>query len=255
MPTVGSLFSGIGALDLGLERAGFEIAFQIEIDSYCQQVLAKHWPDVKRYGDIKTVGAASLFPVDLICAGFPCQPFSVAGQKKGVEDDRFLWPEIIRIVRVLRPAFLLLENVPGLLIRGLGRVLGELAASGYHAEWRCISAAEVGAPHRRKRLFIVAYPSSFGFVQAVVFNNDLKEDLEKMAAQAQEYWSGKLNLCPSGRVRLVPVDRVLGVGDGRSQSMDAVKAIGNAVVPQVIEVIGRQIIKLIEKGVTNERTS
>jgi len=157
--TVGSLFSGIGGLDLGLERAGMQVKWQVEIDDYCQRVLAKHWPDVKRYGNVQECGD-NLEQVDLICGGFPCQPVSCAGQRKGDADDRWLWPEFRRIVRILRPRWVLAENVPGLLSIDAGRLFGDvlrdLAESGYDAEWDCIPAATVGAPHIRYRVFILA---------------------------------------------------------------------------------------------------
>src|SRR6185436_15994505 len=100
----GSLFAGIGGLDLGLERAGMECAWQVEIDEYCQRVLTKHWPNVTKFRDVRECGAANLQPVDLICGGFPCQPFSLAGKRKGSADDRHLWPEMLRIIDELRPA-------------------------------------------------------------------------------------------------------------------------------------------------------
>jgi len=190
-PTFGSLFAGIGGIDLGLERAGWECRFQVEWDDYCSRVLAKHWPDVPRFGDIHDVhgrggcplledadggtverrrgrrGAteagqppcpACLPPVDLLAGGFPCQPFSVAGKQRRLEDDRWLWPEFARAIRELRPRLVLVENVPGLLVGGgMDAVLGDLAELGYDAEWESIPAAAVGAPHLRYRVWIVAY--------------------------------------------------------------------------------------------------
>ncbi len=103
---VGSLFSGIGGLDLGLERAGMEVVWQVEIDDFCNKVLAKHWPDVARYRDVRTVGD-DLEHVDLICGGFPCQPVSVAGKRNGKEDERWLWPDYLRIVRIVKPRWVL----------------------------------------------------------------------------------------------------------------------------------------------------
>ncbi len=160
--TVGSLFSGIGGLDLGLERAGFEIRWQVERDPYCQRVLARHWPDVPCYDDITQIRGADLEPVDLLCGGFPCPPVSVAGKGLGDADDRWLWPEFARLIREVGPRYVLVENVTGLLAhpREFGSVLGELAESGYDAEWDCIPAAAVGAPHRRDRLWIVAHSDS-----------------------------------------------------------------------------------------------
>jgi len=158
--TVGSLFSGIGGFDLGLERAGMQVKWQVEIDKYCLKVLEKHWPHVRRYTDIKQVRWEDVEPVDLVCGGFPCQPVSVAGKRKGREDERWLWPEFVRCFGVLRPRYVLIENVPGLLVRGFADVLRDLAACGYDAEWDCIPAAQFQAPHLRERVWILAYSAS-----------------------------------------------------------------------------------------------
>jgi len=157
--TFGSLFSGIGGIDLGLERAGMECRWQVEIDPYCRKVLAKHWPDVRRYEDVREVGSDNLKPVDLIAGGFPCQDVSVAGKRAGIKEGTRsgLWFEFHRIICELRPSYVIVENVPGLLANGMGRVLGDLAEIGYDAEWEVLSAADVGAPHLRRRVFIVAY--------------------------------------------------------------------------------------------------
>ena len=158
--TIGSLFSGIGGLELGLERAEMETKWQVEYDNYCQLILKKHWPDVKRYGDIYGVKGEELERVDVVCGGFPCQPFSHAGKRKGTADSRWLWPEFLRIVREVRPKWVIIENVPGLLSIDSGRVfsgiLRDLAESGYDAEWRVVSAQMLGARHRRERVFVVA---------------------------------------------------------------------------------------------------
>lgn len=159
--TLGSLFSGIGGFDLGFERAGYEIKFQVEIDEYCQRVLARHWPDVQRFGDIRTI--ERLPNVDVLCGGFPCQDISHAGKREGIDGERSgLWSEFVRIIRLVRPRYVVVENVSALLVRGMGRVLGDLSASGYDAEWDCIPACAVGAPHRRDRVWIVAYDHEYG---------------------------------------------------------------------------------------------
>lgn len=160
--TVGSGFAGIGGFDLGFERAGMRTIWQSEIDPWCQRVLEKHWPGTQRFGDIRTVTADTAIAPDVFCAGFPCQPASLAGLGKAQEDERWLWPECARIVSELRPKYVVLENVPGLLGRGLGDVLGDLAALGYDAEWDCIRASDFGAPHKRERVWIVAYPNGAG---------------------------------------------------------------------------------------------
>jgi DNA (cytosine-5)-methyltransferase 1 len=157
-----SLFTGIGGLDLGLERAGMRIVGQVEIDPFCRSVLERHWPRVPRHEDVRTCvkwwSHAERPRVDVLVAGFPCQPFSIAGPKLGRDDDRWLWPHTARVVRALRPPWVLLENVPGLLRQGFGDVLGDLAAIGYDAEWESLPASAFGAPHRRDRVYAVAYP-------------------------------------------------------------------------------------------------
>jgi len=160
-----SLFSGIGGMDLGLERAGMTVVAHSEIDAYACRVLRKHWPDVPNLGDITKITEADveqLGPIDLVAGGFPCQDLSVAGKQAGINASRSgLFWELMRIVRLARPRYVLLENVPALLSRPdwMGAVLGALAESGFDAEWDCIPAAAVGAPHRRDRVFVVAYPS------------------------------------------------------------------------------------------------
>lgn len=157
--TVGSLFAGIGGFDLGFQRAGYDISWQVEIDPFCQKVLDKHFPRAKRYGDIRTVGANNLDPVDVICGGFPCQDISVAGKGAGLAGERSrLWFEMHRIISELRPRYVVVENVRRLLSLGFDRVLGSLAEIGYDAEWEIISAGDVGAPHRRERVWVIAYP-------------------------------------------------------------------------------------------------
>ena len=160
--TVGALFSGIGGLDLGLEWAGLgPVIWQVEREPFCRAVLAKHWPGAERFEDVCAVGSHCLRPVDLICGGFPCQDLSYAGKGAGLAGERSgLWREYARIVCELRPRFVVVENVSALLSRGLGTVLGDLAALGYDAEWHCVRASDVGAPHRRERLFVVAYPNA-----------------------------------------------------------------------------------------------
>jgi DNA (cytosine-5)-methyltransferase 1 len=158
--TVGSLFSGIGGLDLGLERAGMDVIWQSEIDPYACKVLAKHWPEVVNHGNIKEINWGSVERPDVICGGYPCQPFSVAGHRKGTEDERHLWPWVLEAISKLRPRYAILENVRGHLTLGGVSVIGDLASIGYDAEWRVVSAASVGAPHRRDRIIIVGYPNS-----------------------------------------------------------------------------------------------
>ena len=160
--TIGSLFAGIGGLELGLEWAGLgPTVWQVEQDQFCQRVLAKHWPTCERFDDVCTVGVHNLKPVDIICGGFPCQDLSYAGKGAGLAGARSgLWTEYARIVGELRPRFVVVENVAALASRGLATVLGDLAALGYDAVWLPVRAADMGAPHRRERLFIVAYAAT-----------------------------------------------------------------------------------------------
>jgi DNA (cytosine-5)-methyltransferase 1 len=151
-----SLFSGIGGFDIALERVGMCCVGQVEKDDFCQAVLAHHWPDVKRIGDIRDVNGTEFGAVDLICGGFPCQPFSHAGKRKGKADDRYLWPEMLRVIQAYRPAWVLGENVAGIVNMALDTVLSDLEAQGYQCEAFIIPACAVDAPHERKRVWILA---------------------------------------------------------------------------------------------------
>jgi DNA (cytosine-5)-methyltransferase 1 len=155
-----SLFAGIGGLDLGLEWAGMTVIGQVESDPFCRSVLAAHWPEVPRHAEVRTCVDWWLGQprptVDVVAGGFPCQPVSQAGAKQAQKDPRWLWPHMAAVIAALRPAWVIAENVPGLLRRGFGDVLRDLATIGFDAEWDCVPAAAVGAPHLRDRVFIVA---------------------------------------------------------------------------------------------------
>ena len=154
---VGSLFSGIGGFDLGLERAGFTVRWQSEIEPYCCKVLKQWWPDVPNLGDIFKIKDPP--PVDLICGGFPCQPFSVAGKRQGKADDRYLWPEMLRVITEVKPRWVFAENVPGILHMELDQVLSDLEGQGYETGTLIIPACALNAPHRRSRVWILGYTS------------------------------------------------------------------------------------------------
>ena len=160
--TVGSLFAGIGGIDLGLQRAGHRIVWHSEIDKFATRVLEKHFPGVPNLGDVTKIEWRHVPYVDIIAGGYPCQPFSTAGKRRGAKDARHLWPYFLDAIRTLRPRYALLENVRGHLTLGFGDVLADLAACGYSAEWQVIPASSIGAPHRRDRLIVVAYPEVFG---------------------------------------------------------------------------------------------
>ncbi len=162
----GSLFSGLGGLDLALEACGVEVKWQVEYNEYCNKVLERHWPDVKRYTDIRTTDFRELEHVDLICGGFPCQPFSVAGKNRGEADERNMWPDTFRAIRESGCRYAFLENVPNLLTHSyFGTIIADLASIGFNAEWDCFTASEVGATHRRRRLFILAYSNDISAQQ------------------------------------------------------------------------------------------
>ena len=234
MLTVGSLFSGIGGFELGLERTGgFKTAWQCEKDEFCLKVLAKHWPDVKRFTDIKEMGIEENIPyVDVICGGFPCQPVSCAGKRKGKEDKRWLWPEFYRIVCQVKPRWVLVENAPGLLSADSGRlfagILRDLASSGYDAEWNIVSAARVGAPHLRKRVFIVAHAGKIGCGGG------------QMLSEATRARGG---FCTEGDNPWSVEPDVGRVANGVPSRVDRLRALGNAIVPQCAEYVGRCILE------------
>ena len=228
--TVGSLFAGIGGFDLGFERAGFDIKWQVEIDPFCRAVLAQHWPTVTRYEDVRTVGG-DLEPVDVICGGFPCQDISHVGRRAGLSGARSgLWREMVRALRVVRPRFAVMENVAALLGRGMGTVLGDLADIGHDAEWDCLSACAFGAPHTRDRVFLVAYPAGQWGLECGGIQRDAPGEVKRDVYQ----WARE-----SMPPRMV---------DGIPDRMDRVHACGNAVVPQITEWIARRI--LAAEGVT-----
>lgn len=222
--TFGSLFSGIGGIDIGLERAGMDCRWQVEQDDYCNRILAARWPTVRRLSDVQDVQAGAVEATDCICGGFPCQPFSYAGQRRGTADSRWLWPEYARVVDELRPRVVLVENVPGLLTSGGAEVIADLASLGYSAEWTCLSAAEFGAPHRRIRFFLLAYSSLQWDAGGSAF--------ARSSERARNFtWTVE-----PGVGRMV---------DGLSNRLDRLRTLGNAVVPQVAEWIGRRIISCI----------
>jgi len=191
--TVGSLFSGIGGIELGLERTGrFKTIWNCEIEPYPSAVLKERFPGVPNLGDITKVNWYEIEKPDVVCGGFPCQDISVAGKGKGIVEGKrsSLWSEFARCLRILRPRYALVENVPMLAKRGLSLVLADLAAFRYNAEWEIISAAECGAPHRRERLFIIAHSDSSGF-GAGCDNREGRPVLPPEVGQASEAYPGR----------------------------------------------------------------
>lgn len=239
MITFGSLFAGIGGFDLGFERAGMTCKWQVEIDDYATKVLEKHWPSVHREQDIRQCGKHNLKRVDVICGGFPCQDISncnvnavgISGSRSG------LWFEYWRIIRELQPRMVVIENVKELSFRGLDRVLGGLASIGFDAEWQTLSCWPFGSHHKRQRLFIVANRSDTNCIR-----------WERGAYDMRRTWS---NAQFTGLVRRVLRDSVPAgkherVSDGVSNRVHRLRGLGNAVVPQVAEFVGRMVVDALE---------
>ena len=239
MLTVGSLFSGIGGLDLGLERAGLKVIWQSEIDPYCNKILKKHWPEVPNYGNIKDINWTSVARPDVICGGYPCQPFSMAGKRKGKDDPRHLWPWVRTAISELQPRYAILENVRGHLTMGGLQVIGELAEIGYDAEWRIVSAAGVGAPHRRERIIIVAYPND----SKLGNDNHGGINTRTIRSRGKVFIADSAGSSPSrSDSHWVSEPRMGRVADGVSDRVDKLRGLGNAVVPQLAEYIGRLVM-------------
>jgi len=241
--TTNSFFSGVGGLDLGLERAGFKIVSMCEIEPCSQDILRKHWPEVDMYGDIAAIKTEELEPANVICGGFPCQDVSVAARRKEGLDGRRtgLFFELARIIGEVRPRYVILENVPGLVADGIDRVLGTLAGLGYDAEWEIIQANWFGLPHVRKRVFIVAHPSSqrrqvFGPIYSR-YAEDAQLGLER-EADILALHDGDTTFSLAECLR---------TSDGVPIGVDEIKRrltmCGNAVCPPVARFVGDLIVK------------
>ena len=290
--TFGSLFAGIGGFDLGLERAGMECRWQVEIDGYASRVLAKHWPHVARWGDVRTFppGSPDEWGVDLICAGVPCQPVSVAGKQRGKDDERWMWGECLRVVADLQPIVFVAENPSALLSDDRGRtfagIVAALQAAGYGVDWQTIAAGDLGAPHRRERVFMVArqdcsmgqvpvlrglpvhdssdarsrlhMPSDRGVERRPLPASPIVANADRQGLQGAvlEHASEGLPRPRSGargdEEQDIPeatrgwweVEPGVGrVAHGIPRRVDRLRCLGNAVVPQIVELIGRAIIE------------
>ncbi len=281
---VGSLFSGIGGMDLGLERAGFEVSWFVESNPYARAVLSRHWPDVPQWHDVRTFppgGIAASWGVDLIAGGFPCQPISRIGRqkiKKEGSDDRWLWWDMARICSLLRPRYVLAENVATLLSatdsmgrRGslMGVVLRDLAQIGYCVEWHSVPASSVGAPHRRDRCFLVgtlADPDDARLERHTGDGSRVRERgrhderphrlvtashlREYGGGRGTAYWSPKCRMDRGAHGLPGGLDECRGwecglprMTTGEKNRVPRLTALGNAVVPAVAEMLGRAIMK------------
>lgn len=253
--TVFDLFSGIGGFSLGLERAGFTTNYFCEIDPYCRGVLARHWPHVPCFEDVRTVRGVDLTPVDLLCGGFPCQDISLAGKGAGLSGERSgLWFEYARLIDEIRPRYVLIENVSALRSRGLDQVLGSLAALGYDAEWHCLPACAVGAPHRRDRVWVVAYAEGTG-TRTVQQSGRLcsLEQGSKNVADANISEQSELPVHAFSGISMQEFKRCRGhewllepdvgrVAHGVPARVDRLRGLGNAIVPQIAELLGYAIL-------------
>lgn len=278
------LFSGIGGFSLGLERAGMKTVAFCEIDPFCQKILKKHWPDVPIHTDItKLDGKQYAGAIDLVCGGFPCQPFSFAGKRKGKIDNRHLWPEMFRVVQESKPTWFLGENVPGIINMELEQVCTDLEAEGYEVQPLIIPACGVDAPHRRNRVWILAHSNfcndnrisrqnegagkkeqiqernkyrQFGnasdLCASTVANPDstglqrgnVKEGSYKKNGGIQQGRELERN-CAAGRSKQWDVESCMDrVANGIPRRVDRLRALGNAVVPQIPEIIGNYMMRI-----------
>lgn len=219
------LFSGIGGFALAAQWAGIETVGFCEIEEFPRKVLAKNFPGIKIHKDIKALNGEEYKNIDLITGGFPCQPFSVAGKQGGTEDDRYLWPEMFRIIKQARPAWVVAENVPGIIQMALDKVLFDLESENYTARTLILPACAVNAPHRRDRVWFIAH------------DNRLRMEgswAKFEATRANQLFGNKWEGSAS---------RLLRSTDGLPNRVDRVKSLGNAIVPQVAYEI-MKVIKL-----------
>ena len=261
------LFSGIGGFSLGLERAGMETVAFCEIDPYCRKILEKHWPTVPIHSNVKNLnGEKYEGEVDLICGGFPCQPFSQAGKQGGTEDDRYLWPEMLRLIREIRPSWMLGENVTGIINMELDKIISSLEEENYKVGTYIIPACGVDAPHKRNRVWIVAHtnsPRQFASQREGSPRDYIRRGREAMADSLASGSQGRLlgrqdkgrqsqhgyfgcnssihrQPCPSSWTTEPGIRRVV---NGIPNRVDRIKGLGNAVVPQIVEVFGNMIME------------
>lgn len=256
---IGSLFSGIGGLELGLERAGLgHVAWQCELDSFCRQVLAKHWPNVERFEDVTQ--PRSWPAVDLICGGFPCQDVSSAGARRGLSGARSgLWFHFARVVEEVRPSWVVVENVASGKRLWLPTVKAQLEGLGYRARAFSLSAADVGAPHLRRRIFVVAHADGEGEPARAIDAEVGRASAHAPDADGAELRDESRGLRgtdgpsapePKHAGWRTPQPPMVRVVHGLSRRVDGRrrKALGNSVVPQCAEAIGRMIKSALDSG-------
>ncbi len=246
------------------------IAF-CEIEKYCQKVLKKHWPNVPIFEDIKTLNGADIGPIDIICGGYPCQPFSLAGKRAGQQDDRHLWPEMLRIIQETNPRWFIGENVTGHISMGLDQVLFDLESEGYETQTFIIPACAVDAPHRRDRVWITAHADAINSRQRSDqqpkgpqpgrIRQRRVDTIKNIMANAIMPRSQERKTIAGGKKQTQSTDKrqtiernhrwpaepgVRRVAHGIPNRVDRIKGLGNAVVPQIPEIIGRAIMAIEE---------
>jgi DNA (cytosine-5)-methyltransferase 1 len=266
---LGSLFSGGGLGDFGFMAAGMEIAWQCEIDEYCQKILALRYPESKKYRDIKILKGAELEPVDIITGGFPCQPFSVAGKQKGKEDNRYLWPEMLRVIKECRPRWIVGENVPGIINLALDTVCSDLEAEGYEVWPIVFPSHALGAWHKRDRLWIICHAKhdgqltsqeSRGFETRSGSSKAEQKQASEPTGPSEQYapmadtqgteqqrkwgtpWSWRSESGCSGWWAIEP--SVGRVANGITDRVHRLKMLGNGQVPACTYVIGKMIMDI-----------
>jgi DNA (cytosine-5)-methyltransferase 1 len=284
------LFSGIGGFSLGLEATGgFETKAFCDIEKYPRQVLQKHWPHVKQYEDIKELNyerlkADGIDSIDIITGGYPCQPFSIAGRQKGEQDPRHLWPEYFRLVKELRPTWVIGENVSGHIKLGLDTVIEDLESEDYAVRPFSISASSIGANHQRERIWILAHSRRSQWPRAEQRGENENETRKENANQferssstsevdvantdderLQRQWQSRNQFTPrfnSSRESSEEGQRTVGQGwwesepnmgrvaHGIPKRVDRLKSLGNSLVPQIPYYIGKTILEVMN-GKTN----
>lgn len=245
------LFSGIGGFSLAAREAGFETVGFCEIDPFCREVLAKHWPNVPIWDDIRTMQFDG--HVDIITGGIPCQPFSIAGKKRGRNDARHLWPEMYRLITELKPSFVLIENVAGFVEMELDNVLDDLELQGYETASLIIPACAAGAPHRRERLWVIAHANGIGRTHGRHNGEERRiyADFDRHVPSLQSVWSQFQPIAWAAYETDEWLRRNADHGrvdDGLSRRMDRVKALGNAIIPQLAVVFFYLIRELNKYG-------